>query len=133
MNNKILILFFAFLLSCSQSIDMETTLMTIANTGTSVTLEQITDFQWDKVYVIGPYDTFDHSHIRHIPHGVRKMIKRQIIEERNALLIFTRNDTFVQFYDISVGPVDKLGMTGGVFSPDSVIPIKDGVVWRPNR
>ena len=60
------------LLGCSQSVDMETALMTIANTGTSVTLEQITDFQWDKVYVIGPYDTFDHSHIRHIPHGNRQ-------------------------------------------------------------
>ena len=46
--------------------------MTIANTGTSVTLEQITDFQWDKVYVIGPYDAFDHSHIRLIPHGNRQ-------------------------------------------------------------
>lgn len=45
---------------------------------------------------------------------------------RNALLIFTLDDKFVKLYDISVGPVDKLGLTGGVFTPESVIPIKDG-------
>ena len=66
-----------------------------------------------------------YSHISHVPAGVRKVIERQIIEERNALLIFTLNDTFVKLYDISVGPVDKLGLTEGVFTPESVIPIKD--------
>ena len=45
---------------------------------------------------------------------------------RNALLIFTLDDKFVKLYDVSVGPVDKLGLTGGVFTPESVIPIKDG-------
>ena len=80
------ILFF-LLLGCSQSsANMETALTTAANTGTAVTLEQITDFEWDKVYVIGPYDQFDYSHISHVPAGVRKVIERQIIEERNALL-----------------------------------------------
>ena len=48
---------------------METALTTAANTGTAVTLEQITDFEWDKVYVIGPYDQFDYSHISHVPAG----------------------------------------------------------------
>lgn len=118
---------FSLLAGCSQSSAiMETALTTVVENGTAVTLEQITDFEWDKVYVIGPYDQFDYSHISHVPAGVRKVIERQIIEERNALLIFTLNDTFVKLYDISVGPVDKLGLTGGVFTPESVIPIKDG-------
>ena len=119
------ILFF-LLLGCSpSSANMETALTTVVENGTAVTLEQITDFEWDKVYVIGPYDQFDYSHISHVPADVRKVIERQIIEERNALLIFTLNDKYVKLYDISVGPVDKLGLTGGVFTPESVIPIKD--------
>lgn len=118
---------FSLLAGCSQSsANMETALTTVVENGTAVTLEQITDFEWDKVYVIGPYDQFDYSHISHVPAGARKVIERQIIEERNALLIFTLDDTFVKLYDISVGPVDKLGLTGGVFTPESVIPIKDG-------
>ena len=120
------ILFFLLLGYSQSSANMETALTTVVENGTAVTLEQITDFEWDKVYVIGPYDQFDYSHISHVPAGVRKVIERQIIEERNALLIFTLNDTFVKLYDISVGPVDKLGLTGGVFTPESVIPIKDG-------
>ena len=65
------ILFF-LLLGCSQSsANMETALTTVVENGTAVTLEQITDFEWDKVYVIGPYDQFDYSHISHVPAGVR--------------------------------------------------------------
>ena len=53
------ILFFLLLGYSQSSANMETALTTVVENGTAVTLEQITDFEWDKVYVIGPYDQFD--------------------------------------------------------------------------
>ena len=69
------------------------------------------------------------------------ILRRQFFESHpgvdskieDGLKAWTNGTAVVLYYNNSVDFFDKLGMTGGVFSPDSVIPIKDGVVWRSNR
>ena len=67
-----------FLTGCCKSDEhVADALARVANSKDEVFLEEITSYKWDKVYVIGPYQTFDLSEINGIPKKVEKRLKSQ--------------------------------------------------------
>ena len=46
----------------------------VANSKDEVSLGNITSYKWDTVYIIGPYQTFNHSEINGVPQKVKKRL-----------------------------------------------------------
>ena len=81
-----------------------------------------TTYKWDTVYIIGPYQTFDHSEINGIPPKVKKRLKSQELCDTWFVLLFTFNQDFVSYSEVRRGIMDGLGLKEGIYSPESIIP-----------
>ena len=117
-----------YLTGCSKSDEhMADALARVANSKDEVSLGDITSYKWDTVYVIGPYQTFDHSEINGIPKKVKKRLKSQELCDTWFMLLFTFNQDLVSYSDVRRGIMDGLGLKEGIYSPETIIPIPSNI------
>lgn len=117
------IIAFASLTGCSKSDEhVSDALDKVAESRQEISLGDITTYKWDTVYIIGPYQTFDHSEINGIPPKVKKRLKSQELCDTWFVLLFTFNQDFVSYSEVRRGIMDGLGLKEGICSPESIIP-----------
>ena len=118
-----LIILITFITGCSKSDEhVSDALDKVAESRQEISLGDITTYKWDAVYIIGPYQTFDHSEINGIPPKVKKRLKSQEICDTWFVLLFTFNQDFVSYSEVRRGIMDGLGLKEGIYSPESIIP-----------
>ena len=118
-----LIILITFITGCSKSDEhVSDALDKVAESRQEISLGDITTYKWDTVYIIGPYQTFDHSEINGIPPKVKKRLKSQELCDTWFILLFTSNQDFVSYSDVRRGIMDGLGLKEGICSPESIIP-----------
>ena len=118
-----LIILITFITGCSKSDEhVSDALDKVAESRQEISLGDITTYKWDAVYIIGPYQTFDHSEINGIPPKVKKRLKSQEICDTWFVLLFTFNQDFVSYSEVRRGIIDGLGLKEGIYSPESIIP-----------
>lgn len=118
-----LIILITFITGCSKSDEhVSDALDKVAESRQEISLGDITTYKWDTVYIIGPYQTFDHSEINGIPPKVKKRLKSQEICDTWFVLLFTFNQDFVSYSEVRRGIMDGLGLKEGIYSPESIIP-----------
>ena len=118
-----------YLTGCSKSDEhMADALARVANSKDEVSLGDITSYKWDTVYVIGPYQTFDHSEINGIPQKVKKRLKSQELCDTWFMLLFTFNQDLVSYSYVRRGIMDGLGLKEGIYSPETIIPIPSTLI-----
>ena len=72
-----LIILITFITGCSKSDEhVSDALDKVAESRQEISLGDITTYKWDTVYIIGPYQTFDHSEINGIPPKSEEKIKK---------------------------------------------------------
>ena len=117
-----------FLTGCCKSDEhVADALAEVANSKDEVSLGDITSYKWDTVYVIGPYQTFEHNEINGIPQKVKKRLKSQELCDTWFILLFTSNQDFVSYSDVRRGIMDGLGLKEGIYSPETIIPIPSNI------
>ena len=78
----------------------------IASSGVDTSLSGIVSYEWDRMYVIGPYQSFECSIVKGIPN--------------------THNKNFVSCSEVGSKTISDLGIKrASVYRPESVIPFKD--------
>ena len=118
-----LIILITFITGCIKSDEhVSDALDKVAESRQEISLGDITTYKWDTVYIIGPYQTFDHSEINGIPPKVKKRLKSQELCNTWFVLLFTFNQDFVSYSEVSRGIMDGLGLKEGIYSPESIIP-----------
>ena len=118
-----LIILITFITGCSKSDEhVSDALDKVAESRQEISLGDITTYKWDTVYIIGPYQTFDHSEINGIPPKVKKRLKSQELCDTWFVLLFTFNQDFVSYSEVRRGIIDGLGLKEGIYSPESIIP-----------
>ena len=118
-----LIILITFITGCIKSDEhVSDTLDKVAESRQEISLGDITTYKWDTVYIIGPYQTFDHSEINGIPPKVKKRLKSQELCDTWFVLLFTFNQDFVSYSEVRRGIMDGLGLKEGIYSPESIIP-----------
>ena len=118
-----LIILITFITGCSKSDEhVSDALDKVAESRQEISLGDITTYKWDAVYIIGPYQTFDHSEINGIPPKVKKRLKSQELCDTWFVLLFTFNQDFVSYSEVRRGIMDGLGLKEGIYSPESIIP-----------
>ena len=118
-----LIILITFITGCSKSDEhVSDALDKVAESRQEISLGDITTYKWDTVYIIGPYQTFDHSEINGIPPKVKKRLKSQELCDTWFVLLFTFNQDFVSYSEVRRGIMDGLGLKEGICSPESIIP-----------
>ena len=118
-----LIILITFITGCSKSDEhVSDALDKVAESRQEISLGDITTYKWDTVYIIGPYQTFDHSEINGIPQKVKKRLKSQELCDTWFVLLFTFNQDFVSYSEVRRGIMDGLGLKEGICSPESIIP-----------
>ena len=118
-----LIILITFITGCSKSDEhVSDALDKVAESRQEISLGDITTYKWDAVYIIGPYQTFDHSEINGIPPKVKKRLKSQELCDTWFVLLFTFNQDFVSYSEVRRGIIDGLGLKEGIYSPESIIP-----------
>lgn len=118
-----LIILITFITGCSKSDEhVSDALGKVAESRQEISLGDITTYEWDTVYIIGPYQTFDHSEINGIPSKVKKRLKSQELCDTWFVLLFTFNQDFVSYSEVRRGIMDGLGLKEGIYSPESIIP-----------
>ena len=118
-----LIILITFITGCSKSDEhVSDALDKVAESRQEISLGDITTYKWDTVYIIGPYQTFDHSEINGIPPKVKKRLKSQDLCDTWFVLLFTFNQDFVSYSEVRRGIMDGLGLKEGIYSPESIIP-----------
>lgn len=118
-----LIILITFITGCSKSDEhVSDALDKVAESRQEISLGDITTYKWDTVYIIGPYQTFDHSEINGIPQKVKKRLKSQELCDTWFVLLFTFNQDFVSYSEVRRGIMDGLGLKEGIYSPESIIP-----------
>lgn len=119
-----LIILITFITGCSKSDEhVSDALDKVAESRQEISLGDITTYKWDTVYIIGPYQTFDHSEINGIPPKVKKRLKSQELCDTWFVLLFTFNQDFVSYSEVRRGIMDGLGLKEGIYSPETIIPI----------
>lgn len=106
------------------SVNLDAPLTQTVHSGQETTLGDMTSFKWDKVAVIMPYGIIDLSEIRGIPRRVEKIIRNQDLFDGTTVLIFSLDGNFVYYSEVEVGKTDSLGLKTGIYTPDTIIPIK---------
>lgn len=105
-----LIILITFITGCSKSDEhVSDALDKVAESRQEISLGDITTYKWDAVYIIGPYQTFDHSEINGIPLKVKKRLKSQELCDTWFVLLFTFNQDFVSYSEVRRGIMDGLG------------------------
>ena len=118
-----LIILITFITGCSKSDEhVSDALGKVAESRQEISLGDITTYKWDTVYIIGPYQTFDHSEINGIPPKVKRRLKSQELCDTWFVLLFTFNQDFVSYSEVRRGIMDGLGLKEGIYSPESIIP-----------
>ena len=118
-----LIILITFITGCSKSDEhVSDALDKVAESRQEISLGDITTYKWDTVYIIGPYQTFDHSEINGIPPKVKKRLKSQELCDTWFVLLFTFNQDFVSYSEVRRGIMDGLGLKEGIYSPEIIIP-----------
>ena len=98
----------------------------IAKSEDNTALSEITSYEWDKVCVVGPYESFDCSVIKGVPRKVKSIIKTQELLENRFVLLFTLNQKFVSYSEVESRTMDELGIKGAsIYTPETVIPLRD--------
>ena len=123
-----LIILITFITGCSKSDEhVSDALGKVAESRQEISLGDITTYKWDTVYIIGPYQTFDHSEINGIPQKVKKRLKSQELCDTWFMLLFTFNQDLVSYSDVRRGIMDGLGLKEGIYSPETIIPIPSNI------
>ena len=118
-----LIILITFITGCSKRDEhVSEALDKVAESRQEISLGDITTYKWDTVYIIGPYQTFDHSEINGMPPKVKKRLKSQELCDTWFVLLFTFNQDFVSYSEVRRGIMDRLGLKEGIYSPESIIP-----------
>lgn len=118
-----LIILITFITGCSKRDEhVSDALDKVAESRQEISLGDITTYKWDIVYIIGPYQTFDHSEINGMPPKVKKRLKSQELCDTWFVLLFTFNQDFVSYSEVRRGIMDRLGLKEGIYSPESIIP-----------
>ena len=118
-----LIILITFITGCSKSDEhVSDALDKVAESRQEISLGDITTYKWDTVYIIGPYQTFDHSEINGIPPKVKKRLKSQELCDTWFVLLFSFNQDFISYSEVRRGIMDGLGLKEGIYSPESIIP-----------
>ena len=105
---------------------VEEALAEIAKSKDTTSISELTSYEWDKLYVIGPYQSFDCSVIKGIPKKVNGSVKYQEFNESSFVLLFTLNQKFVSYSEVRSNIMDELGVKDGVsvYTPEAVIPVR---------
>ena len=105
---------------------VEEALSEIVQSKDTTALSELTSYEWDKLYVIGPYQSFDCSVIKGVPKKVKSSVKYQEFNESSFVLLFTLNQKFVSYSEVRSNIIDELGVKDGVsvYIPETVIPIR---------
>ena len=123
-----LIILITFITGCSKSDEhVSDALDKVAESRQEISLGDITTYKWDTVYVIGPYQTFEHNEINGIPPQVKKRLKSQELCDTWFVLLFTFNQDFVSYSEVRRGIMDGLGLKEGIYSPETIIPIPSNI------
>ncbi|MCR5243886.1 MAG: hypothetical protein K6C37_03995, partial [Bacteroidales bacterium] len=59
-----------------------------------------------------------------IPRRVDKIIRNQDLFDGTTVLIFSLDGNFVYYSEVEAGKTDSLGLKTGIYTPDTIIPIK---------
>ena len=129
---RILLYIFSFIVAigpvgCSRyDKHVEEALAEIAKSKDTTSISELTSYEWDKLYVIGPYQSFDCSVIKGIPKKVNGSVKYQEFNESSFVLLFTLNQKFVSYSEVRSNIMDELGVKDGVsvYTPEAVIPVR---------
>lgn len=98
----------------------------IARSNDSISLSELTSYEWDKVYVIGPYESFDYSAIKGVPKRVKSSIEWQELNDKSFVLLFTLNQKFISYSEVGRSPIDELGLKrASVYAPETIIPLEE--------
>ena len=105
---------------------VEEALAEIAMSKNTTSLSELTPYEWDKLYVTGPYQSFDCSVIKGVPKKVKGSVKYQEFNESSFVLLFTLNQKFVSYSEVRSKIMDELGVKNGVsvYTPEAVIPVR---------
>lgn len=105
---------------------VEEALAEIAKSKDTTSRSELTSYEWDKLYVIGPYQSFDCSVIKGVPKKVKSIVKYQELNENCFVLLFTLNQKFVFYSEVRSNIIDELGIKDGisVYTPEAVIPVR---------
>ena len=90
---------------CSDNINeipsFENDIILATSLGKEATLGSLTDFEWDKLDIIGPYSTdFDYDSITGIPKKVRSAIKSKEMFDGTGVLVFSLKGEYVAYAEV---------------------------------
>lgn len=119
-----LMVFMMFITGCCKSDEhVADALARVADSKDKISLGDIAPYEWDTAYVIGPYQSFDYSAVNGIPRKVKTSLRRLEFYDSWAVLLFTYNQKFVSYSEVSSRLIDELGLKNGTYSPETIVPI----------
>ena len=97
-------------------------LVDLIESGGEASFRSLTDFEWDRVHIIGPYGDFDESSIKGIPRSVAARIDAQKLIESWTVLIFSKDNAFVTYEEVIWQEIMEVGLKyDTAYSPETIL------------
>lgn len=99
----------------------------IIESGEEVRFGEITDFEWDRVDIVWPYNSLkefreSNSEIENLPRSVAKEIRYQTYEEARTVFIFSLENQYVAYDEALYDDVLEVGLEYGThYSPETIL------------
>ncbi|MBQ7421151.1 MAG: hypothetical protein IJV27_03285 [Prevotella sp.] len=99
----------------------------IIETGEEVRFGEITDFEWDRVDMVGPYGDLkafrkSNSEMEKIPRSVAKRINQQALNGNLTVFVFSLENKFVAYDEALYYDVLEVGLEVGThYSPETIL------------
>ena len=99
----------------------------IIETGEEVRFGEITDFEWDRVDMVGPYGDLkafrkSNSEMEKIPRSVAKRISQQQLNDDVTVFVFSLENKFVAYDEALYYDVLDVGLEYGThYSPETIL------------
>ena len=99
----------------------------IIESGEEVRFGEITDFEWDRVDIVWPYNSLkefseSNSEIENLPRSVAKEIRYQTYEEARTVFIFSLENQYVAYDEALYDDVLEVGLEYGAhYSPETIL------------
>ena len=111
----------------------------IIESGEEVRFGEITDFEWDRVDIVWPYNDFksfkkDNDEMEKLPRSVAKRISNQRFKEYETLFVFSLDKKFVAYDEALYDDVLEVGFEYGThYSPETILRKTPGRIERGKR
>ena len=99
----------------------------IIESGEEVRFGEITDFEWDRVDMVGPYGDLkafrkSNSEMEKIPRSVVKRINQQALNGNLTVFVFSLENKFVAYDEALYNDVLEVGLEYGThYSPETIL------------